>query len=116
MDAIGKKIKVVQDVIRGLELQNAEARQVRVENMQEQFDFIVSRAVAAMPTFVHWTRGRLKKASRDSIRNGILYLKGGDLTEELETFPQARIYPLQRYFQEPFFETNKVVYLPNPGR
>ena len=116
VDAIGKKIKVVQDVIRGLELQNAEARQVRVENMQEQFDFIVSRAVAAMPTFVHWTRGRLKKASRDSIPNGILYLKGGDLTEELETFPQARIYPLQRYFQEPFFETKKVVYLPNPGR
>ncbi len=116
VDAIGKKIKVVQDVIRGLELQNAEARQVRVENMQERFDFIVSRAVAAMPTFVHWTRGRLKKACRDSIPNGILYLKGGDLTEELETFPQARIYPLQRYFQEPFFETKKVVYLPDPGR
>ena len=116
VDAIGKKVKVVQDVIRGLELQNAEARQVRVENMKEQFDFIVSRAVAAMPTFVHWTRGRLKKASRDSIPNGILYLKGGDLAEELASFPLARIYPLQDYFQEPFFETKKVVYLPDPNK
>ena len=115
VDAIGKKIKVVQDVIQGLELHNAQARQVRVENMKEQFDFIVSRAVASMPTFVHWTRGRLKKTSRDTIPNGILYLKGGDLSEELASFPKARIYPLSRYFQEPFFETKKVVYLPDPG-
>jgi 16S rRNA (guanine527-N7)-methyltransferase len=116
VDAIGKKIKVVQDVIRGLGLQNAVAQQIRVENMQEQFDFIVSRAVAAMPTFVHWTRGRLKKTSRDSIPNGILYLKGGDLTEELTSFPQARIYQLRHYFQEPFFDSKKVVYLPDPDR
>jgi 16S rRNA (guanine527-N7)-methyltransferase len=115
VDAIGKKIKVVQEVIRGLGLQNAVARQVRVENMEEQFDFIVSRAVAAMPTFVYWTRGRLKKTSMDSIPNGILYLKGGDLTEELKSFPQARIYPLRQYFQEPFFDTKKIVYLPDPA-
>lgn len=116
VDAIGKKIRVVEDVIRGLDLQNASAVQTRVENMDRQFDFIVSRAVAAMPTFVRWTRGRLKKTSRDSIPNGILYLKGGDLTEELAPFPRARVYPLTRYFQEPFFETKKVVYLPYPGR
>ncbi len=114
VDAIGKKIKVVQDVIRGLGLHNAEARQVRVENMDAQYDFIVSRAVAAMPTFVRWTRGRLKTKSRDSIPNGILYLKGGDLTEELAPFPKAKIYPLPDYFEEPFFETKKVVYLPGP--
>ncbi|MEJ2583676.1 MAG: 16S rRNA (guanine(527)-N(7))-methyltransferase RsmG [Robiginitalea sp.] len=116
VDAIGKKIRVVQDVIQGLDLQNAEARQIRAENMEEQFDFIVSRAVAAMPTFVHWTTGRLKKTSRDSIPNGILYLKGGDLSGELAPYPKARIYPLRRYFEEPFFETKKVVYLPDPGR
>ncbi len=109
VDAIGKKIRVVEDVIRGLGLTNATARQVRAENMDEQFDFIVSRAVAAMPTFVHWTRGRLKP-------NGILYLKGGDLSEELADFPAARIYPLSAYFAEPFFETKKVVYLPDPHR
>jgi 16S rRNA (guanine527-N7)-methyltransferase len=116
VDAIAKKIRVVEDVIRGLGLQNAQARQARVEDMDEQFDFIVSRAVAAMPTFVRWTRGRLKKNSRDRIPNGILYLKGGDLTEELAPFPQAKVYPLGHYFQEPFFETKKVVYLPDPGR
>jgi 16S rRNA (guanine527-N7)-methyltransferase len=114
VDAIGKKIRVVEDVIRGLGLPNAKARQVRAENMNEQFDFIVSRAVAAMPTFVHWTRGRLKPESRDQIPNGILYLKGGDLLEELKDFPTAHIYPLSTYFSEPFFETKKVVYLPDP--
>ena len=114
IDAIGKKIKVVEDVIQGLGLQNASARQVRAEQMQEEFDFIVSRAVAAMPAFVHWTRGRLKKKGIDSIANGILYLKGGDLTEELASFPRAEIFPLDRYFEEPFFATKKVVYLPDP--
>lgn len=116
VDAIGKKIRVVQDVIRGLDLPNARAQQVRVENMEERFDFIVSRAVAAMPTFVRWTSGRLKKTSRDGLPNGILYLKGGDLTEELAPFPKARVFPLKNYFEEPFFETKKVVYLPDPGR
>ena len=116
VDAIAKKIRVVEDVIRGLGLQNAQARQARVEDMDQQFDFIVSRAVAAMPTFVRWTRCRLKEHSRDRIPNGILYLKGGDLTEELAPFPRAKVYPLRQYFQEPFFETKKVVYLPDPGR
>ena len=114
VDAIGKKIRVVEDVISGLDLTNARARQVRAENMDEQFDFIVSRAVAAMPTFVHWTKGRLKPESRDRIPNGILYLKGGDLSEELADFPTASIYPLSDYFSESFFETKKVVYLPDP--
>lgn len=115
VDAIGKKIRVAQEVISGLGLSNATARQTRVEDMKEQYDFIVSRAVAAMPTFVHWTRGRIRKESRDSIPNGILYLKGGDLTAELAPYPQAKVFPLNRYFSEPFFETKKVVYLPDPG-
>ncbi|MEJ2162112.1 MAG: 16S rRNA (guanine(527)-N(7))-methyltransferase RsmG [Robiginitalea sp.] len=114
VDAIAKKIRVVEDVIRGLSLENATARQVRVEQMPEQFDFITSRAVAAMPTFMRWTRGRLRAESSDNIPNGILYLKGGDLTEELAAFPKAQIFPLSQYFSEPFFETKKVVYLPDP--
>lgn len=113
VDAIGKKVRVVEDVIRGLGLKNASARQVRVEAMEEQFNFIVSRAVAAMPAFVAWTEGRLRAASPGR-PGGILYLKGGDLTEELAAFPQAVIYPLDRYFTEPFFATKKVVYLPAP--
>ncbi|MCO5724803.1 16S rRNA (guanine(527)-N(7))-methyltransferase RsmG [Robiginitalea marina] len=116
VDSIGKKIRVVEEVIQGLGLENALARQTRVEEMDRQFDFIVSRAVAAMPTFVHWTRGRLKAQSKGSVPNGIFYLKGGDLSEELADFPEARVYPLDQYFSEPFFETKKVVYLPDPHR
>lgn len=112
VDAIGKKIKVVQEVIDGLQLTNAVAVQSRVENMGQQYDFIVSRAVAAMPTFVHWVKGRIKKESVHERKNGILYLKGGDLTEELKGFEKAEVYPLQTFFKEEFFETKSVVYLP----
>jgi len=113
VDAIGKKIHVVNDVIEGLGLENASARQVRAEAMKGSFDFVVSRAVAAMPTFVHWTRGRLRPGGKPGgLANGILYLKGGDLSEELAPYPQARTYPLSDYFQDPFFETKQVVYLP----
>ena len=113
VDAIGKKVRVVEEVIRGLGLANVTARQVRAEAMRERFDFIVSRAVAAMPTFVHWTAGRLRPGEAgDPLGNGILYLKGGDLSEELAPYPQARCFALSGYFSEAFFETKQVVYLP----
>jgi 16S rRNA (guanine527-N7)-methyltransferase len=83
-----------------------------VEELDEEFDFIVSRAVAAMPTFVHWVRGRIKKNSRHVLKNGILYLKGGDLREELEDYKTVQVYDLKQYFEEDFFETKKLVYLP----
>jgi 16S rRNA (guanine527-N7)-methyltransferase len=120
VDAIGKKIRVVEEVVAGLELSNVTALQSRVEDLTDTYDFIVSRAVAAMPTFVHWTRGRLKKGKGVSgpggsaMDPGILYLKGGDLTEELLSYPRAKTFPLTTYFKEPFFETKKVVYLPDP--
>nr|WP_299341459.1 16S rRNA (guanine(527)-N(7))-methyltransferase RsmG [Allomuricauda sp.] len=112
VDAIGKKIKVVQDVIDGLGLTNVKAIHGRVEDLDGQFDFIVSRAVAAMPTFTRWTKGKIKKESSHERRNGILYLKGGDLTEELKDFSTAQIFDLSDYFFGEFFETKKVVYLP----
>ena len=112
VDAIGKKIKVVQEVIDGLELKNVTAKHARVEEISGQFDFIVSRAVAAMPTFVHWTKGKIKKDSAHERKNGILYLKGGDLTEELKGYKTVQIFDLKDYFTEDFFETKKVVYLP----
>ena len=112
VDAIGKKIRVVKDVIQGLGLTNVEAYHTRVEDLEGQFDFIVSRAVAAMPTFVHWVRGKVKRKSVHSLENGILYLKGGDLSEELKDFPEAVTYELSEYFSEAFFETKKLVYLP----
>lgn len=112
VDSIGKKIKVVQEVVSGLELDNVTPVNSRVEELNEQFDFIVSRAVAAMPTFVHWVKGKIKKESTHERRNGILYLKGGDLAQELETYKNAEIINLQDIFAEDFYETKKVVYLP----
>ncbi|NNM16945.1 MAG: 16S rRNA (guanine(527)-N(7))-methyltransferase RsmG [Croceitalea sp.] len=116
VDAIGKKIKVVHEVIEGLQLQNARAIHTRVEDLPGKFDFVISRAVAAMPTFVHWTKGKVKKDNAHARKNGILYLKGGNLTEELANYRTAQIFELQDYFEEPFFETKKVVYLPQKAR
>ncbi|MBT8183813.1 MAG: 16S rRNA (guanine(527)-N(7))-methyltransferase RsmG [Eudoraea sp.] len=112
VDAIGKKIKVVDKVVEGLQLKNVVTRNCRAENLERQYDFIVSRAVAAMPTFVHWVKGRIKKISTHRYKNGILYLKGGDISEELKSYPKAKVYPLKDFFDEDFFETKKLVYLP----
>lgn len=112
VDSIGKKIKVVEEVAKALDLTNVTAEQIRAEKLHRSFDFIVSRAVTQMPKFVAWTRNRIRKGREaGSMANGILYLKGGDLTEELASFPKAKLYPLAKYFQEDFFETKKVVYL-----
>ncbi|WP_299326162.1 16S rRNA (guanine(527)-N(7))-methyltransferase RsmG [uncultured Maribacter sp.] len=112
VDSIGKKIKVVNEVVEGLQLANVTTINARVEEIPGKFDFIVSRAVAAMPTFVHWIKGKIKKDSKHPIRNGILYLKGGDLNEELKDYRTAEVYNLTDYFKEDFFETKKMVYLP----
>lgn len=112
VDSIGKKIKVVNEVVEGLQLNNVTAINDRVENIDEQFEFIVSRAVAAMPTFTHWVKGKVSSTSKHPRRNGILYLKGGDLTEELAAYTNAEIFSLEEVFQNPFFETKKLVYLP----
>ena len=116
VDSIGKKIRVVEEVVQGLGLTNVIAVNRRVEDLEGQFDFIVSRAVAAMPTFLHWVRGRLKMNSRHNLKNGILYLKGGDLQEELREFEEAQILELKDYFEEEFFETKSVVYLPDSNK
>lgn len=112
VDSIGKKIKVVEEVVAGLALKNVTSINSRVEEVHDRFDFIVSRAVAAMPTFTYWVKGKIKKESAHDRRNGILYLKGGDLTEELKTYKTAEVFDLSQYFKEDFFETKKVVYLP----
>lgn len=112
VDSIGKKIKVVDEVGQGLELNNITTVNSRVEELKGQFDFIVSRAVAAMPTFTHWVKGKIKKDSEHERRNGILYLKGGDLSEELKDYKTVQIYDLPNFFEEDFFQTKKVVYLP----
>ncbi len=112
VDSIGKKIKVVNEVNEGLGLENVKTSNCRVEEIDEQYDFIVSRAVAQMETFVRWVKGKIKKKSNHELKNGILYLKGGDLSEELAKYETAKIYNLSDYFEEDFFETKKVVHLP----
>ncbi len=112
IDVIAKKIKVVQAVAEALELKNVKAEQMRAELVKGDFDFIVSRAVTNMPDFVSWIKDKIKKKSKHELRNGILYLKGGDLTEELKDFPKATEYNLADFFEDEFFETKKVVHLP----
>ncbi len=112
IDVISKKIKVVQAVAEALELKNVKAEQMRAEWVKGDFDFIVSRAVTNMPDFVSWVKDKIKKKSKHELKNGILYLKGGDLTEELKDFPKATEYNLADFFEDEFFETKKVVHLP----
>ena len=112
IDVIAKKIKVVNEVAAGLGLKNVKAEQKRAELVKQEFDFIVSRAVTNMPDFVNWVDDKVSKKQNHELANGILYLKGGDLTEELKAFPKATEYNLSDFFKEEFFETKKVVHLP----
>ncbi len=112
VDSIGKKIKVVQAVTDDIGLKNVQATHERVEKVKGEFDFIVSRAVTNMNDFVKWTKNKIAKKENHELKNGILYLKGGDLTDELINFPKASIYNLNDFFKEDFFETKKVVHLP----
>ena len=112
IDVIAKKIKVVNEVAAGLGLKNVKAEQKRAELVKQEFDFIVSRAVTNMPDFVSWVDDKVSKKQNHELANGILYLKGGDLTEELKAFPKATEYNLSDFFKEEFFETKKVVHLP----
>ena len=112
IDVILKKINVVKAVAEALALKNVKAEQMRAENVKGDYDFIVSRAVTNMPDFVSWIKYKIKKQNKHQLQNGILYLKGGDLTEELKDFPKATEYNIAEFFKDEFFETKKVVHLP----
>lgn len=112
IDVILKKINVVKAVAEALELKNVKAEQMRAENVKGDYDFIVSRAVTNMPHFVSWVKDKIKKQNKHTLPNGILYLKGGDLTEELAAFPKTTEYSISEFFENEFFETKKVVHLP----
>ena len=110
-DSIGKKITVVKGVCEGAGIKNIDARNTRVEQIAEKFDYVVSRAVTEMPAFVKWIWTKIEKGQKGTLPNGILYLKGGDLTEELKaTRMQWTEYNISDFFEEDFFETKKVVY------
>ena len=110
IDSIGKKIKVVQGISDGVGLKNVKAIQGRAEKLKEKYHFVVSRAVTQMPEFLRWLKGKFEKEQINQKHNGVLYLKGGDLAEELAGI-KCEIHQLKNYFEEEFFDTKKVVYL-----
>ena len=110
IDSIGKKIKVVEAVSEGLGLKNVTTVHGRAEKLKEKFHFVVSRAVTQMPEFLRWLKGKFEKEQFNEKYNGVLYLKGGDLAEELAGL-RCEIFQLKNYFEEEFFDTKKVVYL-----
>ena len=110
-DSIGKKITVVKGVCEGAGITNIDARHTRVEQIPEKFDYVISRAVTEMPLFVKWIWSKIERGQKGTLPNGILYLKGGDLTEELSaTRMKWTEYQIADFFEEEFFETKKVVY------
>ncbi|WP_293956375.1 MULTISPECIES: 16S rRNA (guanine(527)-N(7))-methyltransferase RsmG [unclassified Sphingobacterium] len=113
VDSIGKKIKVVREVAAGLGLNNVEADHIRAEQLDDKYDFVLSRAVTRLAEFTPWIRNKFSKKDKNGIPNGILYLKGGDLTEEIkESKLKAELHPLSDYFKEEFFDTKYLVYVP----
>jgi 16S rRNA (guanine527-N7)-methyltransferase len=113
-DSIGKKIKVVQAIVDELGLRNVKVEKIRSEDVNQKYDFIVSRAVTNMTDFIKIVDDKISPINNNSLKNGILYLKGGDLSTELKNFKAAKIFNISNYFNQSFFETKKVVYLPIP--
>jgi len=113
VDSIGKKIKVVNEVTKALGLTNVSAEQVRAEQLKDKYDFIVSRAVTTLPEFYSWVQGKTSKRKLHKIDNGIFYLKGGDITAEIEPFKKkATVFSISDFYTEEYFETKKIIYLP----
>ena len=110
VDSIGKKIKVVNEVGNAIGLTNVITLHERAENIKDTFDFVVSRAVTNMTDFKKWVKGKFNNTHNNTLNNGILYLKGGDLSEELRGISHVK-YEIADLFEEEFFETKKVIYI-----
>jgi 16S rRNA (guanine527-N7)-methyltransferase len=113
IDSIGKKIKAAEDIAEQIGIENVECKQERVEDEKAEFDFVVSRAVMPLPDLLKVAKKNIIKNQQNAIPNGFLCLKGGELQSELQPFKnKVIIYELQDYFDEEFFQTKKIVYLP----
>mgnify|MGYP001034273212 FL=1 len=112
VDSIQKKINVVNIIVKELELKNVKTSCCRAESVEDKYDFVISRAVTNMKDFVSWIKYNLNKKSFNDLKNGVLYLKGGDLKEELKSFKNVKTFELSDFFNEDFFNEKKVVYLP----
>ena len=113
-DSIEKKIKVVKSIINELNLKNVRAQKIRSEKIDEKFDFVVCRAVTNMTDFEKIVDGKISSINNHDFKNGIFYLKGGDLSLELKNFKSSIIFDINKFFNDPFFCTKKIVYLPIP--
>ena len=114
IDSVGKKIKVAQHIAQELELDNVECTQTRAEELKNEYDFIVSRAVTSLPVFYHWVKKRISAKSFNSIKNGILYLKGGNIDEEIKQIPFSAVtYPVTAWFEESYFIEKYIVHITN---
>lgn len=114
VDSIGKKMKAVEKISAALQLNNITTRQARIEQIDQGFDFIVSRAVTRLPAFVKWTEGKITRREKAHFPHGILYLKGGDLEPELaplRPFKKVKVYALNQWFDEAYFETKKLIHI-----
>lgn len=112
IDSIGKKIRVVNEVIKELGLRNVVAEQIRAENVSSKFDFVTSRGVTAFPRFVDFVKHSIKKKSENSLNNGIIYLKGGEFEEEIKIYKsRIHLYNISDSFKEDFFQTKKIIHL-----
>lgn len=113
VDSIGKKIKVVNEVSSALRLENVEATHQRAEEIKDKYDFVISRAVTRLSSFIPWVQNKFSETDRNAMPNGIFYLKGGDLKEEIkEARVKAEIYAISDFFEEEFFDTKHIVYIP----
>lgn len=112
VDSIGKKIKVVNEVAKAIGLKNLKAEHIRAEQVAGKFDFVISRAVTQLKDFYPWVKDKFNKDSKNTLSNGILYLKGGDLEKEIaESGLTVRQFQLKNYFEEEFFDTKQVIYV-----
>jgi len=111
-DSIAKKIKVVNEIAMALDLENVTAEAIRAEEIKDKFDFIVSRAVTAFPKFMTFCKKKISGKEKNGMPNGIIYLKGGEFKSELKNYNKAEVLEISNYFEEEFFETKKIIYLP----
>ena len=112
VDSISKKIKVVEDILKKLNLKNVEVYDDRAENIDITVNFVICRAVAPMQTLVSWVSKKVSGVHKPDRKNGLLCLKGGDIYAELKDFNELEVVDLKTYFEESFFESKKLVYLP----
>tara|TARA_B100000945_G_C20421578_1_gene618316 strand:+ start:1251 stop:1868 length:618 start_codon:yes stop_codon:yes gene_type:complete len=112
IDGIGKKISVVEDVIKKIKLNNVIAKQIRVENFDRKFDFVVSRAVSEIDNLVPLISNNISKNSKHEIENGLIYLKGGELNKEISIYSDLKVFEIKKIFSNPFFESKKILHIP----